>query len=277
MNKVYEKITNQILNMLDKGVIPWRKTWDSIPKNISGREYHGINKLVLMCAEFGSPFWLTFKQAKNLGGYVKQGEYATFVIFWKMKEIETDVIDDQTGKPIMKKYPFLRYYSVFNVEQCDGIEVPENGHNNGKSSIDEAEKIINDMHSGPTYSQGLQPAYNPKIDTVIMPKKKTFSSIDFYYSTLFHEISHSTGHESRLNRKGISEFDYFGSHQYSKEELVAEIASAFLCGDVGLSKPTLENQAAYIKHWTEKLKDDKKLILYSAQQAQKAADFIKNV
>jgi len=272
---VYDVINNKILSLLENGTVPWKKPWNgqsSYPKNlVSKKEYKGVNVFLLACQEYCSPYWLTYKQCQEKGGYVKQGEKSTPVIFWKWLD-KTDS-DDVNGK-----IPLLRYYSVFNVEQTEGVTAPvtEEVHNDF-DPIKEAEEIIANMPFRPEIKYGgFRAYYSPSLDYIQMPQQFCFNSIEEYYSTSFHECCHATGHANRLARKSILEPSYFGSHEYSKEELVAEMGAAFLCGHSGIVNTTIENSAAYIKGWLKALKNDKTLLVHAAAQAQKAADYILN-
>jgi antirestriction protein ArdC len=226
---------------------------------------------------YTTPFWLTFRQAQELGGHVRKGEKACPVVFWKWLDVERD------GEK--ERVPFLRYYGVFNVAQCEGIEahVPSGtGASREHSPVETAERIVQGMPKRPEVKHGLAQAfYSPAGDFVGIPAPEQFRSREDYYSVLFHELTHSTGHESRLARKGVSGTDgswsAFGSNPYAKEELVAELGAAFLCGQAGIVERTIDNSAAYVASWLSRLKDDPKLVVQAAAQAQKAADFILGV
>jgi len=242
---------------------------------VSQKPYRGVNVFLLHAMSYASPFWLTFKQANGLGGTVKRGEKACPVVFWKWLDIE------EQGKA--GRVPMLRYYSVFNVAQCEGIpqdKIPSlDGSKRQHSPTTEAERIVAAMSKRPEVKAGLDRAfYSPAGDFVGMPAADQFRSGEDFYSVLFHELTHSTGHESRLNRKGVSgsdgEWSAFGSTPYAKEELVAEMGAAFLCGQAGIVERTLDNSAAYVSSWLQRLKDDRRLVVQAAAQAQKAADFI---
>ena len=278
----YQIITDRIVGLLDKGVVPWQKPWrggESMPRNlVSKRDYRGVNVFLLHAMSYESPYWLTFNQAIELGGYVKKGERACPVVFWK--RLDVDAQDEPTGR---KTVPFLRYYSVFNVAQCEGIpadKIPAlKGGERPHSPIAEAERIVNAMPKKPEIRLGGGRAfYSPAFDRVEMPKPETFRSADDYYSVMFHELTHATGHESRLNRKGVAgsdgEWSAFGSTPYAREELVAEMGAAFLSGHAGIVERTIDNSASYVRSWLERLKDDTRLVVQAAAQAQKAADFI---
>lgn len=271
---VYTIITNRITDLLEKGTVPWRKPWNAqsnMPKNlVSKKEYRGVNIFLLACQEYSSPYWLTYKQATERGGFVKQGEKSTPVIFWKWLDKDESVSGG--------KVPLLRYYSVFNVEQTEGVTAPEPEEvHKTVDTIPDVAEIVANMPLRPELKFGGNRAfYSPTLDYVQLPHLSIFVTPEEYYSTLFHEYVHATGHEKRLARKSILEPSYFGSHEYSKEELVAEMGAAFLCGHAGIENSTIENSAAYIKGWLKALKNDKTLLVHAAGQAQKAADYILN-
>lgn len=279
MSTVYDVINSRILELLQQGTVPWRKPWktqSNMPKNlVSRKEYKGVNIFLLACQEYSSAYWLTYKQCQERGGYVKQGQKGTPVIFWKW----LDKKPGDNGEEVNGKIPLLRYYSVFNLEQTEGVQSPvEEAIQNVFDPIDRAEQIILGMPLKPDIQHlGNRALYRPSTDTVTLPPKQTFISPEEYYSTAFHELTHSTGHESRLARKTILEPSYFGSHEYSKEELVAEMGAAFLCGHCGIETKTLENSAAYIQGWLKALKGDRTLLVHAASQAQKASDYILNI
>ena len=270
--KSYERITERIETLLAAGVVPWHKPWKAstgLPRNlITQKPYRGINVFLLMAMGYESPNWLTFRQAIQLGGSVKKGEKSCPVVFWKQFKIE----DEESGEA--KKIPILRIYHVFNTAQCEELktvpapeEVP--------FVVTSAAEIVAKMPQPPKIKSGMSHAfYQPVNDTVGMPERKRFETEDAYHATLFHELIHSTGHESRLKRQSIMERNGFGSMPYCKEELVAELGSAFLCGQAEIVDRTIDNSAAYIEGWLDSLKDDPTLIVYAAAQAQKAADFI---
>lgn len=276
---VYQVITDRVMDLLKQGVVPWQKPWSSaeaMPRNlISRKPYRGVNVFLLHALGYESPFWVTFKQAQSLGGNVRKGEKACPVVFWKWLDVESD------GE--QERIPLLRYYSVFNVAQCDGITAPViEGTKREHSPIESAEQIVAAMPKKPVIQHGGSRAcYSPSLDRVAMPQAETFATSQDYYCTLFHELTHATGHETRLNRKGVSgsegEWSAFGSTPYAREELVAEMGAAFLCGHAGIVERTIENSAAYVASWLERLKDDVRLVVTAAAQAQKAADFILDV
>ena len=275
MADVYQIITDRICEMLERGdTPPWRKPWrggDHMPTNLaSKRAYRGVNVFLLHATGYASPWWLSYKQAKDRGGQVRRGEKGLPVVFWKPLE----VADKETGKT--KQVPLLRYYTVFNVDQIDGLDLPEQETDGDPvSPVETAEAVVAGYQDGPDVAhQGGQACYSPQRDAVLIPPLSLFRDASGYYGTLFHELGHSTGHEKRLDRKGISEPHGYGSSAYAQEELVAEMTGAFLLGHCGLEAPELENAAAYIKGWLKALRDDRKLVVVAAAQAQKAADWI---
>lgn len=278
---VYKIITDRILHELEKGTIPWKRPFKSaggMQRNlITKKKYRGINVFLLLVQNYESPYWLTYKQAQELKGSVRKGEKGTLVIFWNWIE----KIEDETEAP--EKIPFIRYYTVFNLAQTEGIEVKEGSacaECNEKAKIifnpiTSCEIIINTMPKRPQILYGKRSAcYIPGLDRVEMPNQTIFLSVEDYYSTLFHELGHATGHNDRLCRKEVMEKKRFGSMEYGKEELIAEMTSAFLCGHAGIESSTIENQAAYIDGWRKAIKKDSKIIVLAAAQAQKAADYI---
>ena len=270
--KSYERITERIETLLAAGVVPWHKPWKAstgLPRNlITQKPYRGINVFLLMAMGYESPHWLTFRQAIKLGGSVKKGEKSCPVVFWKQME----VTDKESGE--VENIPFLRLYHVFNAAQCEGLKAAS-ASEEVPFAVTSAAEIVAKMPQPPKIKSGMSHAfYQPVNDTVGMPERKRFETEDAYHATLFHELVHSTGHESRLKRQSIMERNGFGSMPYCKEELVAELGSAFLCGQAEIVDRTIDNSAAYIEGWLDSLKDDPTLIVYAAAQAQKAADFI---
>lgn len=271
----YSIVTDKIIAALEAGTIPWRKTWSTIsggsPVNhVSGRAYRGINWFLLRCLPYECSRYVTFKQALEAGGNVRKGEKSALVTFWKLLDIDGD---GDGGK--VKKFPFLRYYNVFNLEQCEGIDIPgvENIVRTEHERIEAAEAIVSGWSSRPAIThKGGRAFYSPAIDVVTMPEMNRFTTAPDYYATLFHELAHATGHKSRLGR--ITETATFGDDIYAQEELVAEMTAAFLCAACGIDSPVMENQAAYLQGWVKVLRGDSKLAIVAASQAAKAADFI---
>ena len=281
MNKlnIYEIVTEQILEIMAQGVIPWKKPWNARGSHrnlVSGKQYRGVNVFLLSCSPFSSPWWITFKQATEKGGKIQKGQKGRKVVFWKPLLINEE--NPTTGKTEKKKIFMLRYYTIFNLEQVDGIEAPVEPESEKLKPIAEAEKIVSDMQNCPDILEaaGNKACYYPSRDEVQMPFFQDFDEAEKYYSTLFHELAHSTGHESRVSRPDMQKGNRFGSEDYSKEELIAEMTAAFLCGEAGILPATVENSVAYLQSWTAKFKEDSKMVVCTAAAAQKAADYILN-
>src|ERR1035437_3935832 len=270
---VYEQITERIVALLAQGTVPCHKPWKArtgLPRNvITQKPYRGINVFLLLAMSYESPFWLTFRQALQLGGTVRKGEKACPVVFWKQTTLE----DKKSGEQQKKR--MLRFYHVFNVAQCDGLEnctAPVETPGNG---ICQPEDMVAHMPQPPLIKHGMTRAfYSPREDCVGLPARERFERAEGYYATLFHELVHATGHETRLNRATLTEKAGFGSNPYCKEELIAEMGAAFLCGQAEIAERTIDNSAAYLNGWLEQLRSDRTLIVHAAAQAQKAADFI---
>lgn len=281
---VYTQITQRIIDSLEAGVVPWRRPWRDAtrPRNIAGRPYRGINALLLGLAPYESPHWLTFRQAKNLGGSVRKGERGTQVVLWKpVKRRDADAPDTSTGGETRDErgYLLVRTYTVFNTDQCDLPDgtVPEIDTPEPVPTIDACEQIVAAMPDPPAIRHGGdRAAYSPLSDAIRMPQRDMFTSADHYYATLFHELGHATGHRRRLNRTpiGDSTLPAFGTPEYAAEELVAEISAAFVSGAAGLDPSLLDASASYLASWLTALRNDKRLILVAAGRAQHAADWI---
>jgi antirestriction protein ArdC len=284
-NQVYQYVTDRIMEELEKGCVPWHKPWKASSDGVrvaasyvSKKPYRGVNTFLLALARFkagyDSNYWLTFKQVEALGGNVK-GERSEMVVFWKLleKPAKKPTPDNDTDY-----IPMLRYYRVFNLDQVSGIERPKLEVTAEFEPIKEAEAIATRYQQQIEVTHGGSRAfYRPSTDSIRMPERNAFEVPAEYYSTLFHEFTHSTGHKSRLDRSGITETHFFGDEVYSKEELVAEMGAAMLCGTVGIENQTIKNSASYIQTWLSKLRDDQKLVVYAAAAAQKAADFIQGI
>src|SRR5467141_3480849 len=273
MPSVYEIVTEQVIKQLEQGVAPWRKPWRTeLPCNLlSQKPYRGLNVFLLASQGYESRYWLTFNQANKLGGHVKKGEHSSLVMFWHIGQ-EKIRADGTKTQPFL-----LRYYRVFNLCQTEGIadKLGLDKATPRVASIEQCEAVVAGMPNAPRMEQSNQAWYRPSTDTVGMPARGLFNSSEEYYSTLFHELTHSTGHASRVGREGIEQLNTFGSESYSREELIAEMGAAMLCGVSGIAPATLENSAAYLKTWIERLKSDSRLLVSAASAAQKAADYIR--
>lgn len=283
-DRVYEIVTERICELLENGTVPWHQPWNAelgMPRSLStGKLYRGVNVWLLGSSMYASPWWGTFKHIADLGGQVRKGERSTLVVFWK--KTERTVHDEETGDETERKGFLLRYYRVFNAEQCDGLELPEPpGVTHEHKPIEAAERIAIAYHSSAGAPRlivgGGRACYSPHSDTLQMPSRDAFETSEEYYSTLFHEMTHSTGHSTRLARENLLELHSFGDESYSQEELVAEMGASMLSGLAGIDQVTLPNSAAYISHWIRVLKGDSRLVVSAAAQAQRAADFIRGI
>ena len=268
---IYAEITNRIISEMETGVIPWQKPWVASGGCVSyatGKPYSLLNQMLL-----GRPGeYATYQQVQAAGGYVRKGEKAHMVVFWKFLQKE----DEETGE--VKEVPFLRYYNVFHIDQCEGLKakhskpLPQTAEANQK-----AESIICDYlkTSGVsmTHQQGDRAFYRPSDDTITLPLLAQFHETSEYYSTAFHELIHSTGHSKRLNR--LDKTAFFGSEAYSKEELIAEIGASALVNASGLETAnSFRNNAAYVQNWLQVLKSDKRFIVSASGKAEKAVALI---
>jgi antirestriction protein ArdC len=269
----YDRITDRITALLEQGTVPWHKPWKAKtgwPRNyVSQKQYRGINVFLLAAMTYESPFWITFHQASQLGGTIRKGEKSCPVVFWKPMKIA----DKESGEE--KKIPLLRIYHVFNAAQCDGLKNASPVTDEILTTSVKPAEIVAQMPQPPVIKHGMTHAfYSPHNDSVGIPMRKRFDTEEGYYATLFHELIHSTGHEKRLKRATLAENSGFGSDPYCKEELIAEMGAAFLCGQAEIAERTIDSSAAYIKGWLDRFHHDKTLIVQAAAQAQKAADFI---
>ena len=275
---IFKRITDQVTRNLQQSG-SWQKLWEIRPPvSLKGHVYRGINHLMLADYSYSSPVWGTFNQVRQNGGKVKKGEKSSTVIFWK-RLVNTDV-DPKTGKPVEHVSFLLRYYNVFNAEQCEFDQMGEKAIKDLTGLSDsayndrhtEADLILANMPDKPHIKHGqFNPCYVPASDEVKLPPIAQFAHSEAYYSALFHELVHSTGHPKRLNRFKDAQRDNHSA--YSKEELVAELGSAFLCTISGI-KHDMDNTTAYVKSWLKVLKDNPSWISWAASQAQKACGFI---
>jgi antirestriction protein ArdC len=272
MSNAYETITARLIAQLESGVVPWRQPWKNtsrgsyLPCNFAtGKTYRGINMVMLLCSPFASTQWMTYKQAQERGAQVRKGQAGTPVVFWQFEK------DDATDR----KRAWCKGYTVFNVEQMDGIPQELPFDSPVFDPLESAQKIADSYMDagGPALLHGGSSAcYMPSRDAVYMPEPTQFTTRETYYSTLFHEFGHSTGAVKRLNRKFGK---HFGDADYAREELVAEFTAAFLSAESGVVSADLDaHNAAYISNWLTSFKADARLAVTAAQRAQKAADLI---
>lgn len=273
---VYAIINAKIIEQLTNGTVPWQKPWtdSGLPQNLITKQfYRGINMMLLGMEGFERNQFITFRQLQEIGGKVKKGEKGHMVVFWKPGEKKQDEVEQNDQK---KKY-VLRYYYVFNISQCENIPEKYQPIARETKDIPSCESIVSAMpHCPPIRHKEQKAFYHPKEDYVNMPKKRSFKNDESYYAVLFHELVHSTGHESRLKRETITEMAEFGSEIYSKEELVAEMGTCYLQSVTGITSE-FENGAAYLQGWLNKLKGDKRFIFQASREAQRAADYILNI
>ena len=273
---IYAEVTSRIIAQLDQGIIPWQKPWvsssssNSAISRATGRPYSLLNQMLL-----GKPGeYLTFAQCQKEGGKIRKGEKSSMVVFWKFIEQE----DEETHEK--KQVPFLRYFSVFHIDQCEGLEAKHVHTLPATVRPDEkAESIMGSylQRSGVKliHQEGDRAFYRPSTDCVMLPLMAQFEDTAEYYSTEFHELTHSTGHQSRLDR--LSKTAFFGSEAYSKEELIAELGASALVSHCGLeTSSSFRNNTAYIQNWLQALRDDKRLIVSASGKAEKAVDLILN-
>ena len=271
-----DKITQNILAALDANTTPWRKPWrtlagagGSTPHNaITGRAYRGVNLWLLMSAPYTTQGWVTFNQARTAGGSVRKGEHGTQIVFWKPTKYATK---NDAGEDVQKGSLLLRFYTVFNVEQCDGMTLPERPAVSER--LESMDAIYARLQANVKHG-GDNAFYLPVLDYVTMPYVGAFTSEDAYKATAFHELTHWTGHNSRLARPLMEA--RFGNQAYAFEELVAELGSAFLCSTLGINS-SLECHASYIDGWRRVIKDDPRAVITAASKAQAAHDFIMNL
>jgi len=284
---IYSQVTDRIIEQLEAGVVPWKSPYFSkvgFPRNFStGKAYQGINVFLLGSLRFTSPFFLTFIQAKELGGHIRKGEHGSLVVKYGTYSKEDDAA--AAGEDAEQRR-YLKAYTVFHASQIEGIEFPA-PQNLPELSItektDRARAIVAGMPNPPRIVEGAAvPCYRPSTDTVHMPESAYFDSEEALFSTLFHELTHSTGSLTRLARKSLLEnrgIDAAGdtaSKTYAEEELVAEMGASFLNAHAGIIEDELSNSAAYLQSWMDALKgkDAKGWIIRAASQAQKAANYI---
>jgi antirestriction protein ArdC len=277
---IYEALTDRMLAQLERGVVPWQRPWRCIGHQnlISRKPYQGINALVTGISPYDSPYWLSFKQALDLGGAVKKGERHTPIIFWK--PLDRSAAGEETQEevqesPRRRSRSVVRYRNVFNLEQTEGIEPPKEEQHLQFEPIKAAKTIVEKANLCPIQHGGNEAGWAPALDIIVMPGPGQFKSSESYYHTLFHEMAHATGHAQRLNRPGCQGKWAFGTPVYAKEELIAEMSACFLSNQAGTMKNIIfGNAAAYTANWLKVLREDKRIIVSVASQAQKAVSYI---
>ena len=286
---LYQEVTNKMIALLEKGVAPWRCTWNkygAARNYATGHQYTGINAFLMNLTPHPIPFFMSFKQVKAKGGKIRKGAKAEMVFFYKtlFKNEDGKIVNNEQAVALagmgeeVQRIPMLRYFNVFNIQDVEGIEIeiPE-VELKEHERIEQCETIIKSIPNPPTYvfEDANRAYYNPTADKLNMPDIAQFETAADYYCTFFHEAVHSTGHQSRLNREGVTKLNPFGSPGYSREELVAEMGASFLSAHVGINYDEItENSAAYLQGWLKVLKSDKKLVFKAAAEAQKAVDYI---
>ena len=275
---IYEMVTARIIEQLEQGIIPWHKPWTGTAgawSRSTGKPYSLLNQWLMPQGEYA-----TFNQIKKEGGKVKKGAKGYPVVFFKRTVIETE---DKNGEKVKKTVPLLKYYTVFNIsEQVEGLEVKHSKETVERhhEPLAELEAIKTDYlkRSGVEFYNLEQDKayYSPVDDSIVLPLVEQFDSIEEYYSTAFHEMAHSTGHSTRLNR--LNKLAAFGSDDYGKEELIAEITAAAVLNEAGIeTEKTIKNSAAYVQNWANAIKGDVKLIVHASSKAQKAFEMIMNM
>lgn len=272
---VYEMVTDRIISELEKGVIPWQKPWTGIRSGafnrITKRPYSLLNQILLK----HPGEYATFKQWTDLGGKIRKGEKSEIIVFWKITEIEEE---NEEGKKEKKTIPLLRYYNVFHISQVDGVKPLENPFDE-VTPIEAADTVILDYvtkeHIDFQEKASNDAFYNPLGDYVVVPRKEQYKNINEYYSTTFHELTHSTGHKTRLNRLESGAVAAFGSETYSKEELVAEIGAVSIMNILDIeTEGAFRNSVSYISGWLDALRNDNSFVVWAAGRAEKAVNYI---
>lgn len=282
---VYQMVTERIINEMEKGIIPWHKPWagvtDGAISYVTQKPYSILNQFLL--GEAGE--YLTFNQCKSLGGTIKKGAKSKFVVFFTFVEDKKNKKIDENGIEHYDKIPILKYYNVFHINDCEGVKSKMGEKEAVKEfePIEVAEGVISgylqrEQKLTLIHKKQNSAFYSPATDTVVLPLKEQFVQEEEYYSTAFHELTHSTIPVYRCNRKNDNAVAAFGSENYSREELVAELGSAMLCNHCGINMDkTIKNQAAYIQSWLKALKNDIRMIVWASSRAETAAKYILNI
>ena len=288
MANVYQMVTDRIVEQMSKGEIPWQKPWtcgfgEGLAISYTSRKaYSFLNQLLL-----GKPGeWLTWKQIQDRKGSVKKGAKSRFVVFYQ--QIINEVEDEETGEKKKVAHPLLKWYRVFHLDDVEGIEskIKTVEADPGIAPIEEAEKVISEYVErekaiGFSFINNRESAsayYSPSRDEVVVPMLKQYAVPEEYYSTTFHELTHSTMHEKRCNRRNENKIAAHGDSNYSREELVAELGAAMICNRIGIeAEKAFKNSVAYIQSWMKALKNDPKMIVWASGRAEKATKYILNI
>ena len=286
----YEIVTEKILSALEEGTVPWHRPWNAAqgsPVSIgSNKAYRGVNTFLLevsgISAGYGSQHWGTYKAIQEQGGQVRKGEKSSLVVFWTRWTPKDGREDGEQSFGDSRMV--LRYYRVFNAEQADGLPARFSTAPSSPTdfeAISSAETIMDGYLNGSsapgiTYG-GSRACYSPVLDKVSLPERGSFESAEAFYSTAFHELTHSTGHATRLARKDLLNVHAFGDESYSREELVAEMGAAMLSGVAGIHQTTVPQSASYLASWLKVLRGDSRMVVSAAAQAQRAADMIRGI
>jgi antirestriction protein ArdC len=286
---VEQIIVEKLLTRMEEGVLPWERPWNAetgMPRNLkSNKPYRGVNVFMLGYQGFASPFWVTFNQATEMKGIIKESEKKnSSIVVYSKRNIYTKT-DDETGEETERVGWIVRYTHVWNLVQTDGLKapkIPKQVELSAFEKFSQCEKVGTEMREHVEIihgaSSGGRAFYRPVEDRIYLPDKTDFKTPVGYYSTRFHEMVHSTGHAKRLNRKTLTDASFFGDRNYCQEELVAEVGAALLCGHVGIANESLDNSVAYITGWLHHIKtQDPKAIYNAIQAAQKATDHILGV
>lgn len=282
---IYTRVTNQILESLEEGVRPWAKPWTAeglpgqfvTPVRHNGTAYRGVNIVLLWSAAlergFINPYWMTYKQATELGAQVRKGEKGSLIVYAdKFSKTETD----QNGDECELLIPYMKGYTVFNADQIEGL--PERYQPHARDALpclprlEQTEQFFTQTKAEIRHGGGMA-FYSRGMDYIQMPERNSFKNVESYVSTLAHELTHWTSHQGRLDRQ-FEGNKHFGGDAYAKEELVAELGAAFLCAELGVASDIRDDHAAYIGHWLAILKNDKRFFFSAASKAQRAVDYL---
>ncbi|MCC3750842.1 MAG: ssDNA-binding domain-containing protein [Halorhodospira halophila] len=289
---LYQEVTDKIINALEEGVVPWVQPWDDktaaiasgFPVNaLNDHPYRGTNTLILWAEQairgYSTSRWLTFKQAKEAGGHVRKGEKGTLATFFKRipvqkKDRAGNPVYDEEGNPETKIVPFIRGFTLFNLDQVEGLDERYWHPGTVSQELDsvEAADAIVEASGADIVFRGTRAAYTPELDRIQMPPQESFGTSEGFYATLLHELSHWTGHSDRLARPSVIRPASFGSEDYAFEELVAELSCAYLCAEIGMQGDL--RHEGYIASWLKALRGDKTFIFRASSEAKDAAAYL---